>query len=178
MANILTPVNSFSRKCQKEHLKIDELVIHMETLIATLESLKTTHGECETLFMENFSPQYDQDSGKLVLAGFDYTSSQDNIERIELVIPKSRFGILPDDDVKASKLKYINCIITELDRRTQGFRELLKCFDITHKKTSPTDDKAKLVKLKIFLPIIDVSETQSQYITMSQFRIILNTVQF
>ena len=78
MADILTPVNSFSRKCQKEHLKIDELVIHMESLIATLESLKTTPGECDTLFMENFSPQYDQDSGKLVLAGFDYTSFQND----------------------------------------------------------------------------------------------------
>ena len=120
MADILTPVNSFSRKCQKGHLKIDELVIHIKTLIRTLESLKATPGECETLFMENFSPQYEQDSGKLVLAGFDYTSFQDNIERIELVIPKSCFGIVPDNDVKASKLKYINCIITELDKSKQG----------------------------------------------------------
>ena len=57
------------------------------------------------------------DSGVLQSAGFDY--KEDGVQkRIQLNIPSSRFGISPDDDVAASKRKYIQAILRSMKTRT------------------------------------------------------------
>ena len=64
---------------------------------------------------KNFGPKaphdlLNVDSGVLQLAGFDY--QEDGVQkRIQLNIPPSLFGISPDDDVAASKRKYIQAIL-------------------------------------------------------------------
>ena len=93
---------------------------HMEALESALRDLLNAPGAHEKLFDSTFNLIKDVDSEVLQSAGFDY--QEDGVQkRMQLNIPPSRFGISHDDDVAASKRKYI-----EADSQ-----DLLKNFDFT-----------------------------------------------
>ena len=95
-------------------------------------------------------------------AGFDY--QEDGVQKhIQLNIPPSRFGISPDDDVAASKRKYIEAILRSMKTRTADSQDLLKNFDLTHKLTKRADGQKKLTALRKFLPKLNVTKATMQY---------------
>ena len=95
-------------------------------------------------------------------AGFDY--QEDGVQKhIQLNIPPSRFGISPDDDVAASKRKYIEAILRSMKTRTADSQDLLKNFDLTHKLTKRADAQKKLTALRKFLPKLNVTKATMQY---------------
>ena len=81
-------------------------------------------------------------------------------------IPASRFGISPDDDVAASKRKYIQAILRSMKTRTADSQDLLKNFDLTHKLTKREDAEKKLTALRKFLPKLDVTKATMQYCSL------------
>ena len=81
-------------------------------------------------------------------------------------IPASRFGISPDDDVAASKRKYIQAILRSMKTRTADSQDLLKNFDLTHKLTKREDAQKKLTALRKFLPKLDVTKATMQYCSL------------
>ena len=135
---------------------------HMEALESTLRDLLNAPGAHEKLFDSTVNPIKDVDSGVLQSAGFDY--KEDGVQkRIQLNIPPSRFGISPDDDVAASKRKYIEAILRSMKTRTADSQDLLKNFDLTHKLTKRADAQKKLTALRKFLPKLNVTKATMQY---------------
>ena len=77
----------------------------MDALLACLTSLLDNPGENWKLFIEKCQPVCDQDYGALIQAGFDYEEDGE-VQHLRLKIPSNRFGITPDKNVAAFKLKY------------------------------------------------------------------------
>ena len=98
-------------------------------------------------------------------AGFDY-EEDGAVHRVQLTIPRDRFGITPDEDVKASKAKFTKAILDDMEVRTASAGDLLKNFDLTHKPTRRKKAEKKLTALKTFLPELDVPEATQQYLAL------------
>ena len=64
------------------------------------------------------------------------------------------------------KKKYLKAVLKELNERTNGLRELLKCYDITHKRQGRDVVKTKLEKLKYFLPNLDVEQALEEHTSL------------
>ena len=127
-----------------------------------MRDLLNAPGAHEKLFDSTFNPIKDVDSEVLQSAGFDY--QEDGVQkRIQLNIPPSRFGISPDDDVAASKRKYVQAILMSMKTRTADSQDLLKSFDLTHKLTKRADAQKKLTALRKFLPKLNVTKATMQY---------------
>ena len=72
----------------------------------------------------------------------------------------------PDEDVRASKIKFIKAIFKDMEVRTASAGDLLKNVDLTYKPTKRKEAGKKMTALKTFLPQLGMPEATQQYFAL------------